>query len=285
MEAVLKAEDKLSKAFSQSLYVGPISRELTLLQCGATLCLVNIARVARECAYQRLLRSFGNVAKISLRETLPLKELLKLGVEDPLSGFDPVKHAQLDVDALVAKFAGLLDEKAEMLEEYISLGVSNGMLSTLPNAMGVTSDVGLLMDGLPLFLLRLCTEVNWIEEKECLSSMCRCCSDFCVEALLPSEEEAARMDAATSAKSVESEAAMLNAALEAGEFEDVVAAAAASSRKRARTVGPNALEELRWLHEALRRDGACRLPGEFARDGTVLELVSLDQLYKIFERC
>jgi DNA mismatch repair protein MLH1 len=284
-EAVLKAEDKLSKAFSQSVYVGPISRELTLLQCGATLCLVNIARVARECAYQRLLRSFGNVAKISLREMLPLKELLKLGVEDPLSGFDPVKHAHVDVDALVAKFAGLLDEKAEMLEEYISLGVSNGMLSTLPNAMGVTSDVGLLMDGLPLFLLRFCTEVNWIEEKECLSSMCRCCSDFCVEALLPSEEEAARMDAATSAKSVESEAAMLNAAVEAGEFEDVVAAAAASSRKRARTVGPNALEELRWLYEALRRDGACRLPGEFARDGTVLELVSLDQLYKIFERC
>jgi len=98
----------------------------------------------------------------------------------------------------------------------------------------------------------------------------------------------------------------LNAAVEAGEFEDVAAAAIAasaaaasgaaatdadamsSSRKRARTTAPagNAvLESLRWLHEALQRDGKCQLPTEYTRDGTVVELVSLNQLYRIFERC
>lgn len=284
-DAVLKADEKLSKAFSQSVYVGPIARDLALLQCGATLCLVNLARVARECAYQRLLRSFGNVPKISLGEALPIKDLLRLGIQDPLSGFDPVTHAHVDVDSLVARFAGLLDEKAEMLEEYLSFGLAGGLLTALPNALGITSDVGLVMEGLPLFLVRFCAETNWAEEKVCFSSLCRCCADFCVEALLPTEEEASCVDSATSARSAQTEAAQLNAAVEAGEFEDVAAAAAASSRKRARTVAPNVLEELRWLHEALRRDGACRLPAEFARDGTVLELVSLDQLYRIFERC
>merc|ERR1740130_425308 len=116
-DAVLKTEEKLSKAFNQSVYVGPISRELVLLQCGAALCLVNLARVARECAYQRLLRSFGNVAKIVLKEPLPLKDLLKLGIQDPLSGFDPVAHAHVDVDALATRLAGVLTDKAEMLEE------------------------------------------------------------------------------------------------------------------------------------------------------------------------
>merc|ERR1719440_945355 len=169
-----------------------------------------------------------------------------------------------------------------MLDEYVSFGISGGTLNSLPNALGANSDVGLNMEGLPLFLIRLCTEMNWGEEKACFSSLCRCCADFCVEALLPTEEDAARVESATSSQS---EAAALNAAVEAGEFEDVAAAAAAASRKRARTVGPNVLEELRWLHEALRRDAACRLPGEFARDGTVLELVSLDQLHRIFERC
>merc|ERR1719201_83271 len=133
-EAAMKADEKLSKALNQSIYVGPINRELALLQCGAALSLVNLARVARECAYQRLLRSFGDVPKISLGEALPIKDLLRLGIQDPLSGFDPVTHAHVDVDALVAKFARLLDEKAEMLEEYLSLGLTAGTLTLLPNA-------------------------------------------------------------------------------------------------------------------------------------------------------
>mmetsp|Transcript_21822 Transcript_21822/g.40654 ORF Transcript_21822/g.40654 Transcript_21822/m.40654 type:complete len:795 (+) Transcript_21822:35-2419(+) len=281
-EASRFSDGKLSASLNQSVYVGPVSRELALLQCGKALCLVNLARVARECAYQRLLRSFGDVASISLAEKLPLGELLQLGVSDPGSGYDPVAHANVDTTALVSRLAGLLEEKAEMLNEYLGLDISGGVLCSLPNALGVTSDAGLSFDGLPLFLLRLCAETNWSEEKACFQSLCRVTADFCVELLLPSEEDATRVDAS---EAEGTRVGALNAAVEAGEFEDVAAAAAAATRKRARTMGPNALEELRWIHEAVRRDGACRWPAEFMRDGTVLELVSLDQLYRIFERC
>jgi DNA mismatch repair protein MLH1 len=284
-DAVLRADDKLSKSFNQSVYVGPVARELVLLQCGAALCLVNLARLARECANQRLLRSFGNVPKIALRDPLPVKSLLRLGIQDPDSGFDPVLHVHVDIDSLVTRFENVLAEKAEMLDEYISLGISDGMLNSLPNALGVTSDAGLKMETLPLFLVRLCAEANWAEEKACFASLCSISADFCVDALLPTEEEASQVDSSSSVRNAASEAMAMTAAVEAGEFEDVVAAAQAASRKRARTCGPNVLQELKWLHEAMRRDGACRLPGELARDGTVLELVSLDQLYRIFERC
>merc|ERR1712070_309387 len=173
------------------------------------------------------------------------------------------------------------------LEEYVSIGISGGMLASLPNALGVTSNLGLNMEVIPLFLIRVCTETNWGEEKACFSSLCRCCADFCVEALLPAEEEASCVDSkAASVQKAERDLAALNASVESGEFVDVAAAAAAaSSRKRARHVSSNVLEELRCLHEALRRDAACRIPAGFAKDGTVLELVSLDQLYRIFERC
>lgn len=289
-EAARASDGKLSMSLNQSVYVGPVSRELGLLQCGKTLCLVNLARVARECAYQRLLRSFGGVASISLAEKLPLRELLELGISDPESGYDPDVHAKVDTAALVNRLTGLLEEKAEMLSEYLALDLSGGFLCSLPNALGVTSDAGLSYDGLPLFLLRLCAEINWSEEKACFQSLCRVTADFCVELLLPSEEDAARVDASdasSAAGSRSTDTSALNAAVEAGEFEDVVAAAAAAAatRKRARTVGPNALEELRWIHEAVRRDSACQWPAELMRDGTVLELVSLDQLYRIFERC
>jgi len=275
-EAALRADEKLSKSLSQSIYVGPVSRELVILQCGAALCLVNLARMARTCAYQRLLRSFGKVPCLTLKTPLPLKKVLLLGIKDPESGYDPDLHAHVDLDALVASFASLLEGKAEMLEEYISLTIVEGSIVTLPNAMGVSSDDGITMDHLPLFLITLCEEADWSDEKRCFASLCSWCASFCVEALLPSVEEASRvdMDFATA----------VNSAVESGEFADV-AEAAAASRKRARSVGPNALEQLRWLHEAIRKDGTCRFPKEMAQDGTVVELVTLDQLYRIFERC
>ena len=52
----LASDENLSKLLNQSVYVGPVNRELILLQCGASLCLANLAIMARECAYQRLLR-------------------------------------------------------------------------------------------------------------------------------------------------------------------------------------------------------------------------------------
>ena len=49
-------DDHFSKLLNQSVYVGPVNHELILLQCGASLCLANLAILARECAYQRMLR-------------------------------------------------------------------------------------------------------------------------------------------------------------------------------------------------------------------------------------
>merc|ERR1719265_312390 len=231
-EAVLKAEEKVSKNLNKSVYVGPISRELALLQCGATLCLVNLARVLRECAYQRLLRSFGNVTKIQLKESLTL------GIEDPASGFDPIAHANVNINSLVDRFVKLLEDQAEMLDEYISLGISAGTLTSIPNALGITSDGGLVLEELPMFLIRLCAETNWSDEKMCFCSLCRYVADFAVDVLLPTEEAASRLDSSSPAQFAETAAAAFNAAVEAGEFEDVAAAAAASSRKRARIAGP-----------------------------------------------
>jgi len=273
----LAGDAELSKRLSQSVYVGPATGDLVLLQCGAVLCLVNLVVLARECAYQRLLRMFGGVGSLVLKTPLPLQDLLKQGILDPGSGYDPSKHVGIDVDALTARFAALLIDKAEMLREYFMFSFSDGKLIAFPNALGITSDTGLCLHGLPLFLVRLCAEIDWEEEKACLDGLCRTIAAFCVEVLMPTCNDGTE-------ESLASATDQLNAAVEAGEFEDVVAAAVARG-KRPRTTGPKATQELRWLHEAVRRDGHCRWPATFVKDGTVLDLVSLDQLYRIFERC
>ena len=152
--------------------------------------------------------------------------------------------------------------------------MSGKRLKTLPNGLGLKSDMGCNFETLPLFLVRLCAEVDWEEEKPCLEGICQVIADFSAELLLPSEAEA---DIYQRGRAAVEE---LNAAVQSGEFDDIVAASAA---KRQRTT--EELQGLRWLHEALRRDGECQWPRELATDGTFLELASLDQLYKIFERC
>lgn len=276
-------DQKLTARIQQSVYVGAVDRELVAVQCGKSLSLLNLVVLARECAYQRLLQSFGAVPRLVLSEPLPLEAVLRLGILDPGSGYSSEAHPDLDVAELARKLAALLEEKAEMLEEYAALDVRQGVLRALPNPLKASS-AALIFDALPLFLVRLCCEVEWSDEKLCFESLCRLLAEFSVEALLPSEEAAANAYREVSKRpSAVGLADAVNAAVASGEFEDVGDAAAAA--KRARVAGPRALEELRWLHETVRLDRDCLFPAEFGRDTSVLDLVSLDQLYRIFERC
>ncbi|CAK9041056.1 unnamed protein product [Durusdinium trenchii] len=284
----LACDEKFSTLLNQSIYVGPVNHELVLLQCGASLCLANLAILARECAYQRLLRLIGGFGCMTLEEPLPLSDLMKLGLRDPQSGYDENLHAHEDMVSLERRFEMLLLEKADLLREYFMLeieevkveseetnGVSSqprqrrGFLKSIPNGLGLSSDVGCCFDSFPLCLVRLCSEVDWSDEKSCLDGICQVIADFCADLLLPSPS----VDISRAATDA------WNAAVAAGEFEDVAAAAT----KRPRT-SPQELQGLRWLHEAVRK-GLCKWPTNFTKDGTVLDLVSLDQLYKIFERC
>eukprot|EP00933_Yihiella_yeosuensis_P041054 TRINITY_DN35499_c0_g1_i1.p1 TRINITY_DN35499_c0_g1~~TRINITY_DN35499_c0_g1_i1.p1 ORF type:complete len:797 (+),score=175.10 TRINITY_DN35499_c0_g1_i1:57-2447(+) len=277
---------KLSKTLNQSVYVGSVSRELILLQCGSALCLVNLAILGRHCTYQRLLRYLGGVGSIMLKEPQPLEALLKLGILDPDSGYDAEAHSSVDVDELASRFAALLKEKSELLHEYfmMDIDVDTGMLHSVPNGLGLTSDAGLNFEALPLYLVTLCSQVNWEDEKACLHHICQATAEFSTELLLPSDEAAAMEDAGrNSTRALAAEA--FNVAVEGGEFQDVATAAAAAAKKRQRGSGPEELHGLRYLHEAIRRDASCLWPAGFSRDGTVIELVSLDQLYRIFERC
>mmetsp|Transcript_18182 Transcript_18182/g.42286 ORF Transcript_18182/g.42286 Transcript_18182/m.42286 type:complete len:785 (+) Transcript_18182:52-2406(+) len=273
----------VTKQMQSSVYIGAVDRELALVQCGSVLRLVNMRACAQEVAYQRLLRSFGMVSSFILTEPLPLGKLLHLGIIDPDSGYDPGVHADVDISVLVQQFQTLLESKAEMLWEYVSLHIQDGMLLALPNGLNQGAE-GLCHDKLPLFLLQLSTGVNWLEEKACFQGLCNIVAEFCVESALPSEEEVSELDLSPDEKRVRA-AAAFTAAAGAGEFEDVAQAAMEAQKKRPRLGGSRPLQKMRWLHENICQDGHAMWPCELENDGSILDLVSLEQLYKIFERC
>lgn len=72
---------------------------------------------------------------------------------------------------LMGSFVGrLLTEKGPMLSEYFGIQIVHGRLMTIPNLLdGYQPQI----DGLPKFLLRLATKVDWDREYECFRDVSR----------------------------------------------------------------------------------------------------------------
>ncbi|KAL1433776.1 hypothetical protein MTO96_012307 [Rhipicephalus appendiculatus] len=130
-----------------------------------------------------------------------------------------------------------LTSKAEMLDDYFSLGINEaGEITSLPI---VLNDHTPPVEGLPMYALRLATEVEWEKEQECFETFCR---------------ETARFYAGPS--------------VDAGRDDD--------------------RNGWKWVTEHIVFPAAkqtLRLPAEYMENSCVLQVASLPNLYKVFERC
>jgi DNA mismatch repair protein MLH1 len=143
-----------------------------------------------------------------------------------------------------------LTSKAELLREYYAVDISSeGMLCGLPVLLDeYCPDLA----GLPRFLFRLAVEVDWESETDCLSGIAR-------------ELGALYQDPGDASGPAAQEA------------DDTPAAAAAVEAKGRK-----------WMIEhcvfpGLR--GMFAPPSLLQRNGSIVEIADLHQLYKIFERC
>mmetsp|Transcript_11627 Transcript_11627/g.35028 ORF Transcript_11627/g.35028 Transcript_11627/m.35028 type:complete len:181 (-) Transcript_11627:2822-3364(-) len=148
-------------------------------------------------------------------------------------------------DDLVQEMVDLLVSKAELLREYFSIDVT---------ADGNLNGLPVLLDeyspdlaGLPLFLFRLAVEVDWESEADCLGGIARELGSL---------------------------------------YQDPGASFTTASTK---VNGPAQIEKSgRQMMEhcvfpGLR--GMFAPPAQLQRNGSIVEIADLHQLYKIFERC
>ncbi|XP_052873413.1 DNA mismatch repair protein Mlh1 [Anopheles cruzii] len=161
-------DERLRKIFCELTYVGTIDREQSLIQFDTKMFLTATQPLAAELFYQLLVFNFGNFERLTLSEPLELRRLALLGLADPECG-----HTEEDgpVKELADRIVEILVEKATLLKEYFNLSIrSDGYLEALP----------VLLDNyipsvvfLPMYILRLATEVEWDEEEECFRTFCR----------------------------------------------------------------------------------------------------------------
>uniref|UniRef100_A0A452J5U4 DNA mismatch repair protein MLH1 n=1 Tax=Gopherus agassizii TaxID=38772 RepID=A0A452J5U4_9SAUR len=254
LTSVLTLQEEISSQAHASLqemlrdhsFVGCVSPQWALAQYQTKLYLLNTTQLSQELFYQILLYDFANFGVLRLSESAPLYDLAMLALENPESGWTEDDGPKEGLAEYIVEF---LKKKTEMLKDYFSLEIDeDGNLTGLP--LLIDNYVPPL-EGLPMFILRLATEVNWDEEKECFESLSKECAMF---------------------YSIRMQYIMEESDLTSQQTEEL--GSGSSSWKWT-------VEHI--IYKAFRTH--LLPPRHFTEDGNILQLANLPDLYKVFERC
>ena len=157
-------------------FVGCVDDELALIQHKTGLYLANTKILSQELFYQLALFNFGNFGYFRFNEGIPLFDIIILALDDPESQWEPNDG---DKSFLAKKCSKLLLSKALLLDDYFSIKIVEReniiYLETLPI---LVEDYEPDLFEIPMFMLRLATEVDWKIEKDCIEAICTEISSF-----------------------------------------------------------------------------------------------------------
>nr|GAT48497.1 predicted protein [Mycena chlorophos] len=247
-QAVAKGKHKqLSEILEKHTFVGIVDlhKGLSLIQFATKLYLVSHGAIAEELFYQLGLRQFGNFTRVKLQPAPSIRKLIEIAVELE----EATEESGLTKPEIVERIADTLISRRDMLAEYFSMHITpSGKIESLPLLLREYTPN---LDKLPALLMRLGPLVDWTSEKECFETFLRELAYFYVPGPLCEPNSSTTED------------------------EEEEAQAQAQDKAE------------RWqiqhiVFPALRRYFAAP-KGLLDRD--VVQVASLPELYKVFERC
>lgn len=163
-----RCHKRLREILADSIFVGCIDREQILIQFESNLYLCNLKSLSEELFYQILLYDFENFATMKFDPPLSVIELAEIALKSKESGWC---EGDGPINELATSVRDILIEKAPILREYYGVSITiDGHLDTLP----ILLDNHLpSLSQLPMYLLRLATEVDWETEKRCFETFSR----------------------------------------------------------------------------------------------------------------
>ncbi|XP_002735708.1 DNA mismatch repair protein Mlh1 [Saccoglossus kowalevskii] len=236
----------LRDMFKNHTFVGCVNPELALMQHHTKLYLVNTAKISQEFFYQQFMYDFGNFGFLRLSTPAPLYELAMIALDLEESGWSESDGPKEDLGQYIVDF---FKSKKEMLLDYFSMEVDeDGQLCTLPLLL---ENYIPPLAGLPMFILRIATEVDWDSEKACFESFAKECSKFyTIKKAFVFPEQGIK------------------------ETDDACADSCGDNWKWS-------VEHT--LYPAFK--AILYPPASFAQDTSILQIANLPDLYKVFERC
>ncbi|KAF7286678.1 hypothetical protein GWI33_004702 [Rhynchophorus ferrugineus] len=171
----------LRETFAQHVFVGSINPNQALIQYNTQLLLCNTNLILEAFFYQLILYNFQNFDSYRFEDAMSIKELALIGLNLAEAGWTEDDGPK---DELAQRISEILVEKGPMLNEYFSLNIDEqGKLRTLPILLDNYVPDAL---NLPLYVIRLATEVKWDTEKECFDSFAQETATFFAKA--PNED-------------------------------------------------------------------------------------------------
>jgi DNA mismatch repair protein MLH1 len=195
----------LAKTLREAYFVGVVSHDRSLIQCGEELVLINHMEMAKDLFYQLALARFGGVVMAKLgdltglnihtliAQTFQLEDDLVLNDDDDdkKDGWtleDGLLNVNETNKRLAADATACLMSRAELLEDYYSIRIEKNGEDVLLTGLPVLLEGHIPQPhGLGVFLLRLATQVDWANEKSCFGGVCRELGNY--YAMLPCENE------------------------------------------------------------------------------------------------
>ncbi|KAJ3039014.1 DNA mismatch repair protein [Rhizophlyctis rosea] len=245
----------LTSLFKDHTFVGCVDDEIALVQHQTRLYLVNHKELSKELFYQLALKGFSNFGFIHLSQPAPIYDLVMVALEPEDLG--EYGENMMSKEEIAERIVATLIDRSEMLLEYFCMTITpEGEMQSLPQMLrGYLPN----WNKLPLFLLRLGTEVNWEEEKGCFETFSRELAEFyAVEPpdILDDEPLEPDVGEETDTPNVEKES-------------------------KEKTEYRRMIEHI--IFPAFKAH--LQTPAKVATDGTVLQLANLPDLYRVFERC
>ncbi|XP_022080123.1 DNA mismatch repair protein Mlh1-like isoform X2 [Acanthaster planci] len=243
----------LREVFHHHTFIGLINAEHALVQHQTKLFLLNTVKLSRELFYQLVIFDFGNFGIMRLSTPASIYDLAMLALDSEESGWTEEDGPKEQLAQYVLQ---LLQSKAEMLADYFSLQIDKeGNLCTIPLLL---DDYIPALEKLPMFVLRLATEVEWDTETECFQTFARECGLFYgIHKSIHLEEKDSKDKEEKESSASTSQASM-------------------PSYKWKWTI-----EHV--IYPAFR--AVLLPPKSFAQNASILQIANLPDLYKVFERC
>ncbi|KAF8660765.1 hypothetical protein AX16_001559 [Volvariella volvacea WC 439] len=270
----------LTEILEKHVFVGIVDLEktLSLIQYSTNLYLVNHASLAKELFYQLGLRQFGDFSRIRLEPPPSLRDLIEIAVN---AQGESIKNTSLTKSQIIDRVVSVLMTRKDMLSEYFSLDFSEeGNVESLPLLL---PDYTPSLDNLPTFLMRLGPQVEWTSEMECFDTF------FRELALFYAPSPSLVPPSGTSKPQPSQPSSMNEQATEQPEqASGSDGKSTVSSKDDAESEEREAQEKAeRWqiqhiIFPAFRR--YMKAPKSLL-DRDVVQIASLPELYKVFERC
>ncbi|OMJ24325.1 DNA mismatch repair protein Mlh1 [Smittium culicis] len=322
-ELVDESNKELTMILRDHTLVGLVDTERALVQYSTKLFMINYSKVSECLFYQMVLMDFCNFGKIELNPVPKITDLILLALtaeveyserlESYISESRDMSHEEkvsyLEARVVPKEYRGenmvnvaegifeLIFSRKEMLEEYFCMSISeDGGLVSIPMLM---RDYIPNLNKLPLFLLRIGTELNWESEKMFFKGFSRELARFysCEPPAISTKGEKnveVPDDTNDTLGSCLGEGSTLMEDTSTGtsnlDFYGTGAEENGSKEEHISDIQSKSVEMVQYCHNIEFRifpalKSGFDAPESLVTDNAVFQLANLPDLYKIFERC